>query len=181
MSAKSVIVLVAALAFPFVAFADTKKSAKLSDGDLAVLDHHHHTNMIEIEMGRVGEERGGPQVKKYAAMLVKDHRTADKNAMALGRARGITLDARPMPAAEMARHDEHMKKMEAMAKLEGAAFDREFLTAMVDGHTKELGYVTSALGTIEDPKLKAHMTKTKASVARHADEARALLAPPPPR
>jgi putative membrane protein len=178
MSPRSVIILVAALAFPLVAFADNKRS-KLNESDLAVLDHHHHTNLIEIEMGRLAEERGSPAVKKYGAMLIKDHATADKNATQLGRSRGITLDERPMPAIEMSRHDDHMKKMEQLRRLEGAAFDREFLTAMADGHTKELGYVTSALAGIGDPKLKAHMTRTKASVAKHADAARALLAPAP--
>jgi len=171
---RSVIVLVAALAIPFVASADNKK-AKLSDGDLAVLDHHHHTNSIEIEMGRMGEERGSPAVKKYSAMLIKDHTTADQKAMQLAKAKGVALDERPVPAAEMSRHDEHMKKMEAMRKLEGAAFDREFLTAMVDGHTAELGWIASSMPEVGDAKLKAHLTKVKTTVTKHADEARALL------
>lgn len=179
MLTRSVIILVAALAVPFIASADNKK-AKLSEGDLAVLDHHHHTNTIEIEMGRLGEERGSPAVKKYAAMLIKDHSAADQKAMQLARAKGIALDERPVPAAEMSRHDEHMKKMESLRKLEGAAFDREFLTAMVDGHTAELGWVTSSMASIRDAKLKAHLTKVKTTVTKHADEARALLAPPPP-
>jgi len=174
MLTRSVIVLVAALAVPFVASADNRK-AKLSDGDLAVLEHHHHTNSIEIDMGRMGEERGSPAVKQYSAMLIKDHTAADQKATALAKSKGIALDERAMPAAEMSRHDDHMKKMESMRKLEGAAFDREFLTAMVDGHTAELGWVTSSLPEIGDAKLKAHLTKVKTTVTKHADEARALL------
>src|SRR5262245_49609978 len=113
---KNALVLAIALAFPAAAAAGpgtgetkTEKPVKqqkqrLSEGDLSTLQHHHDVNLMEIEMGKIAQQRGGPEVKKYAAALVKDHQTADKTAIGLAKARGVTLSsgATPMSDAEMA-------------------------------------------------------------------------------
>lgn len=188
---RNALVLAIALAFPAVATAgpgtgDTKTDTKtvkktqqrLSDGDLSTLQHHHDVNLMEIEMGKIAQQRGGPDVKKYAAALVKDHQAADKTAINLAKARGVTLSshATPMSDVEEAEHEKQMQLMERLKVLEGSNFDREYLTAMVDGHSAELGYLTVAIADATDSKLKSHLEKVRPVVERHADQARVLLA-----
>ena len=182
--------LAIALAFPAAAAAGpgtgetkTDKTVKkgqqrLSEGDLSTLQHHHDVNQMEIEMGKLAQERGGPEVKKYAAQLVKDHQSADKMAINLAKARGVTLSshATPMSDVEEAEHAKQMQTMERLKSLEGASFDREYLTAMVDGHSAELGYLTVAIADASDAKLKAHLEKVRPAIEKHADQARDLLA-----
>lgn len=148
--------------------------ARLVEADVAALQHHHGVNLMEIEMGQMAQAKGSDPVKKYAAALVRDHQKADKEALALAQARGVTLEEHPATA-------EHKQAMETMARLktlDGATFDREYLSAMVDGHTAEAGYLTIAIGKVRDAKLKAHFTKVKPVAERHAEQARALFTPP---
>lgn len=184
---KNALVLAIALAFPAVATAgpgtgDTKpvkqSKQRLSEADLATLQHHHDVNLMEIEMGQIAQQRGGPAVKKYAAALVKDHQAADKTAIGLAKARGVTLSshATPVSDVEEAEHQKQMAMMEKLKTLEGANFDREYLSAMVDGHSAELGYLTVAIADTTDTKLKAHLEKVRPVVEKHADQARDLLA-----
>lgn len=138
---------------------------KLSAGDLAALQHHHGANLMEIELAKVALARGSDPVKKYAAALTKDHQKADKEALALAAARGVTLDDKA--AASPATFD----------KLEGVELDRAYLTAMIERQTAEVGYLTITLGKVSDAKLKAHLTKVKSVAERHAEQARALMPP----
>lgn len=187
MSPKLVVALCAVLSFPAVAMAEPDtgpqktqpSAAKLSAADQAVLQHRHHVNVMEIDMGKVAEQRGTAKVKKYAAALVKDHQKSDKDVVKFAKTKGVKLMDHAMPAneAERAQHEEMMKLMERLKTLEGAEFDREYLAAMVDGHTAEVGRVTTEVGTVTDPKLKALLVKAKPVIERHAEQARALLTP----
>lgn len=184
---KNALVLATALAFPAVAAAGPgkgetkivkKQSQRLTEGDLATLQHHHDVNLMEIEMGKLAQQRGGPAVKKYAGTLVKDHQTADRTAIGIAKARGVTLSshATPVSDVEEAEHQKQMETMDKLKVLEGANFDREYLTAMIDGHSAELGYLTVAIADASDNKLKAHLEKVRPTIERHADQARDLLA-----
>ncbi|HUQ04118.1 MAG TPA: DUF4142 domain-containing protein [Kofleriaceae bacterium] len=190
MLSKNALVLALALAFPATALAGPGKGEtkadktvkkgqqRLSDGDLSTLQHHHDVNQMEIEMGKLAQQRGGPEVKKYAAQLVKDHQAADKTAINLAKARAVTLSshATPMSDIEAAEHEKQMQTMDRLKSLEGSNFDREYLTAMVDGHSAELGYLTVAIADASDTKLKAHLEKVRPTIEKHADQARDLLA-----
>jgi predicted outer membrane protein len=173
-----VLVLAIALAVPVAALAGPKKpQARLTEGDLSTLQHHHDVNLMEIEMGKLAQQKGGPEVKKYAAQLVKDHQSADKIAIQIAKARAVTLSehARPMTDVEEAEHQKRMDTMTRLQSLEGANFDREYLTAMVDGHSAELGYLTVAIADASDARLKSHLEKVRPVVERHADLARTIL------
>lgn len=153
----------------------------LSDADKAVLQHHHAVNVFEIDMGKLAATRASAPVKKYGAMLVADHTKADKQALALAKARGAKLEDHPAPSneAEAADHKKHMELMDKLKTLEGAAFDREYLTAMEEGHTKEVGYLATAIAGVADTKLKAHLETVKPVVEKHATQAKDLLAKVP--
>lgn len=170
----------AAIALPSFAVAGPDEPAKptapaqLSELERDELLHRHHVNVMEVEMGAMAKQRGTVPVKKYGAMLVVDHSKADKGVQALAKLRGVTLTDHPMGVAEA---DAHKKSMELMARLqtlEGEAFDREYVDAMVTGHESEIERVTAALPQVTDAKVKALLRKTLPSLRKHADHAKRL-------
>jgi putative membrane protein len=174
-----------ALAIPTAAVAgpgDGKKTApaRVADADRVEVVHRHHVNLMEIEMGKLASARGTAEVKKYGAMLVADHTTADAGVKDLAGKRGIKLTDHPMAGdAEAAEHTKAMALMAKLKGLDGNAFDREYLAAMVDGHTKELARVGAALPQMTDADVRALLDKTLPSLQKHADGAKALLASTP--
>jgi putative membrane protein len=182
--------LITALSVPSAALAQAPaaktKPVKepLNQADLAVLQHHHHGNLMEIEMGKLAQSKGSAALKKYAATLVADHQKADKAALALAKARDAKLENHPAPTneAETAEHKQMTELMTKLKGLSGAEFEREYLTAMVEAHTKEVGYLTTAIAGVTDPKLKMHLEGVKPVIEKHAKQASDLLAkaaPPP--
>ena len=157
---------------------DMASKGQLSDGDYTLLAHHHNVNLMEIDMGKMAKERGSARaVKAYGTTLITDHTKADKQSQALAKKKGASLVDHALPAGDetaRAEHDKAMATMERLRGLEGEEFDREFLTAMVEDHTKELAKVDAALATVTDPQLKAHLKKVRPTLKKHADKARAL-------
>lgn len=159
--------------------AGTEKAA-LAEADVHTLTTLHATNTMEIEMGKTAKARGGSkEVKAYGQTMVTDHGKADKEVLALAKKHGVTLADHPTPRndAEKAEMDADHATMEKLKTLDGAVFDREYLTAMVDGHARTLAKIDAALGAVSDPKLKALLGKVKPTVQKHLDRAKALATP----
>jgi|GEM_PF-957639 len=181
------LILTAAMAFalPSVAMADDndKKAPaapQLTDLERGEVVHRHHVNLMEIEMGNLAKKRGSAPVKKYGAMLVTEHTAADKTVKALARLKGVTLTSQPVATDdEAAAHDKMMELMGKLATLEGAAFDAEYLPAMVEGHNNEISRLKAAIPQVTDAKVKALLEKTLPSLQKHADGATKLLPTPP--
>jgi putative membrane protein len=93
-------------------------------------DFIHHlaiVNVAEIELGKLARDRGtANEVKKFAQMMIDDHAASDDKLKLL--ASDLKIDA-------PARLDhKHTDQRDSLAKRSGADFDREYASAMVDGH-----------------------------------------------
>jgi putative membrane protein len=152
------------------------KAAPLSDKDVQVLSELHATNQMEIEMGKLAKAHGGKAVKQFGQLMISDHGKADKDVLALAKAHGATLADHPTPAddAEKAQMEKDMAAMERLKTLDGTAFDTEYLTAMIDGHTRTLAKVDAAMMGADDGKLKVLLGKVKPVVQKHLDRAKTL-------
>lgn len=188
--------LIAALAIPTVALADTPKNnpnydkttdnpnkpttdkdkTKLSDADVQILAHQHHVNLMEIDMGKLAQTKGTAAVKKYGEMLVKDHQQADKDALAFAKKHGTAMIPKEKPATDAEKQEDKdmMDQAAHLKTLKGADFDKDFLTMMVAGHEKELAKIDVAMGQTTDSDLKDMLSNVKPVLQRHADQARDL-------
>jgi putative membrane protein len=84
-------------------------------------------NKAEVQLGELAIQRAqNTAVKEFAQMMVRDHSAGlDSLKQAV---RGQDVD-------EPAQLDaEHQALYDRLSKLSGAAFDREYMMAMVDGH-----------------------------------------------
>ena len=97
------------------------------------------SNITEIQMGKLGSEKASSdEVKKFAQMMVEHHTQANEELMPLVKQHGLEqtdkLDAK------------HQAVATRLSKLEGAAFDREFMTAMVTSHRETVQQVRPMAG-----------------------------------
>jgi putative membrane protein len=93
-------------------------------------DFIHHVaiaNTAEIDLGKLAADRGmANEVKKFAQMMIDDHTASGDKLNAL--ASDLKINA----PGEL--DDKHIDQRDKLAKQSGADFDREYASAMVDGH-----------------------------------------------
>jgi putative membrane protein len=84
-------------------------------------------NMAEIDLGKLAADRGtSDEVKKFAQMMIGDH-TASGDKLK-------TLVSELKIEAPTQLDDTHQEQRDKLSKQQGADFDREYASAMVDSH-----------------------------------------------
>jgi predicted outer membrane protein len=87
--------------------------------------------MAEVQLGMLASERGtNADVKAFGQMMVKDHSQANKELSQ------IAAQLKLQPPKEL--DAKHRDLANRLSKLQGAEFDREYMTAMVQGHEEVL-------------------------------------------
>ena len=106
------------------------------------------TNMAEIQLGNLAEKQAAsPQVKQFAQMMVEDHTKANDELKQIASQLNVQL---PTELDE-----KHRELSEKLSKLQGEEFDREYMSAMVDGHEE-------AINKVEDRANRANQTTSSA-------------------
>ncbi|HEY4059325.1 MAG TPA: DUF4142 domain-containing protein [Kofleriaceae bacterium] len=159
--------------------ADTEKPvtmAKLSADEIHVISHIKHVNDMEISMGKLAQQKGSADVKKYGATLVKDHTDNNTKLTALAKKNGLAKIAAETPTTDAEKAEAKMMAEDTakLKTLKGAEFDKQLLTMAVTGHDKTLAELTAASSLVTNADLKAHIDATRPVVQAHADTAREL-------
>lgn len=116
--------------------------------------------MAEVALGKLALEKStNAQVKEFATMMVADHGKANEELMAIAKMKNITLP--------MAVDADHQKKMDDLSKKTGADFDKDYVSAMVDGHKSTLKLMQDEAKDGKDADLKAFAGKTAPVVQAH--------------
>jgi putative membrane protein len=124
---------------------------KVSAADKDFVNDLGIAGMAEIELGRMASERGGnPDVKKFGTMMVEDHTAAGDKLKTMATQHNI--------AWPTALDDKHRDLRDKLAKLQGAEFDREYMSAMVDGHEDVAGKLESRIDKTTLSKWKTETT-----------------------
>jgi putative membrane protein len=141
--------------------------ASAADDTAKVLGRLHHSNHMEIEMGKLAQDKGqSKDVKSFGKTLVTDHTAADKKVMALAKQEKIDLTTTMPPMKD--------DKMALLKTAVGAEFDKAFARAMVEDHTKDVNEAKAARDTTTDAKLKALLTSTIPVLEKHREMAQKL-------
>lgn len=124
-------------------------------------------NLGEVKVGQLAEQKGASEgVKSYGRMLAKDHGDANTKVQALAKAKGVTMPTEPKPEAK-ATYDK-------LAKLNGAAFDKEFAKAMVDDHKKDIAEYEKQAGMKDDAQVAKYAADTLPTLKHHLEMAQSL-------
>jgi len=133
-------------------------------------DFIHHiaiVNTAEIDLGKLAAERGtAGEVKKFAQMMIDDHTASGDKLKAL--ASDLKINA----PGEL--DDKHIDQRDKLAKQSGSDFDREYASAMVDGH-KDL------IDQLEPRVDKKILDQWKDAITAKPTAARKIAAIPPDR
>lgn len=123
--------------------------------------------MMEVELGRLAVERGSSEgVKQFGQRMIDDHTRANQQLMQIVSGLGVAP-----PTALDAKHQAMVAKM---ARLSGAAFDREYMKQMVKDHQKTVALFQREAGRGMQPELKAFASQTLPTLQEHLSMARAM-------
>lgn len=130
-----------------------------------VLAKLHHSNHVEITMGKLAQKNGHSKaVKSFGKALVKDHTAADKKVMALAKQQKVDLPA------DDAKHGHDMADMGS-----GPEFDSKFAQAMLEDHKKDVAEASAARDSTTDEKLKTLLTGLVPTLQKHLDMAQSIV------
>ncbi len=189
------VILIALPAYP---------QARQTNRDQRIVLFIHQANLQEIEAGKLAQAKSNSQsVKDFAAQMVTDHQKADDQVRAYAQKHDIDLDtlvqrlaqgredrveldrrAKSVGSAtgEWAFTSEQVvrskrdddRTLERLGTLDGAAFDREFVSAMVDGHQKVIDRLTAVRDRSIDPDLRSLIVDLLPTIKHHLEMAQAL-------
>ena len=121
---------------------------------------------LEIDLARLAVSKtSNAAVKSYAEMLIADHEKAGDDVASIAAAKNVTL-SKDLPGAPNATKT-HLEK------LSGAAFDRAYAAAMVDGHKKAVAEFEKAMN-LSDRDVKSFAQETLPTLKHHLEEAQKL-------
>jgi len=118
--------------------------------------------LAEVALGKLALTKTTNQsIKDFANMMVTDHSKINDQLAVIAKAKNITLPAEPDSA--------HLKKADDLSKLSEADFDKQYVSAMIEGHKKTLDLMNNEAKSGTDADLKAFAAQTAPMVQMHLD------------
>src|SRR6185295_16341254 len=122
--------------------------------------------MAEVELGKLAADRAqNAEVMKFAERMVTDHSKAGDELKSIAQSKGIRLPE------EIEAKDRAL--VNRLSKLNGAAFDRAYMQAMVSDHVKDVNEFKKEANSGRDPQVKSFASNTLPTLEEHLQQARA--------
>jgi len=116
--------------------------------------------MAEVELGRLATQRAGDaSVREFGARMVADHSRANVELKQIAAQKGIQLPGDV--------NSEQKSEMDKLAKMSGAEFDKEYMSAMVKDHKDDVKDFQTQSQSGNDPEIKAFAGKTLPTLQQH--------------
>jgi len=145
------------------------QAARGSDSARQFVMQAASSGMAEVQLGQLATERGASaEVKQFGQRMVDDHTKANQELLTLAQAKNIPV------ATEI--DQQHQTMADTLATLEGAAFDRAYMTGQVADHEQAVRLFTTAATDGQDADVKAFAAKTLPTLQEHLHMAQALAA-----
>jgi putative membrane protein len=147
---------------------DTKDSsgtmAAMDNDDSNFMVEAANAGMTEVEMGTMAQQKAtDPQVKNFAAMMVRDHTKANDELKSLAATKNVTL---PSTVS-----DDMQKNMNDMRDKKPADFDKDYMDMMVNDHEKVIKKFENTAQNGKDADLKTWASTTLMTLRMHKDSA----------
>ena len=133
---------------------------ELSQKDMEFMKNAAIGGMAEVELGKLAQQNGhSPDVKSFGARMVQDHSRAANQLTNIAKERSVQLPQQL--------DTEHMSMRDRLAKLQGDAFDRAYIKAMVADHDKDVKEFRRQAQTGQDRELKRFARETLTVIEQH--------------
>ena len=145
-------------------------SSSLSKADSKGIIDMAMVNMAEVEMGKLAQSKSqNPEVKTFAQQMIDDHTKGLQEVQTVAQAKGVTL-----PTELDAKHKAMSEKL---AKLNGEAFDREYMkVGGVASHKEALALLKKNQKSAKDSEVKGLAAKMQPTVEQHLKAAQQMPA-----
>ena len=121
--------------------------------------------MAEVELGKLAADRAqNDEVKKFAQRMVDDHSKANDQLKQIADSKGIKL-----PSDVESKDKALMQRLE---KLNGTAFDRAYMNAMVNDHVKDVSEFKKEANGGRDSQVKSFASSTLPTLEEHLQQAK---------
>jgi putative membrane protein len=136
----------------------------VSQGDQKFAVDVANAGMTEIQAAKLAQQQGtDAEVKKYAAMMIKDHTAAADTLKAIAAKKNLTLPA-----------DLNSDSQQAIADLQkktGKDFDKAYIKMMVADHKKVISAFEDESKNGSDADIRSFADNTLHTLHHHLDEA----------
>ena len=122
--------------------------------------------MGEVALGQLAQSHGSGGAKPFGARMIKDHSKANAQLKQVAAKQGVSLPGAPGP--------EEQATKARLSKLSGAAFDKAYISDMVEDHKKDIADFKKEATTGKDSAVKAFAAKTLPTLKMHLQMAEAL-------
>lgn len=149
-----------------------KEAAKLNDAQIA---HIAYTaGDIDIKTAEVAlKKTKNPQIKEFAELMIKDHKAVNEQALALVKKLGVTPEDNDTSKGLVKQAEEERAKL---AKLDGAAFDKEYAANEVAYHGTVNGALKDTLiPSSSNQELKDFLTTGLKIFTGHEEHAKTVV------
>ena len=124
-------------------------------------------NLGEVVLGARAQERGSSaEVRQYGLMMVDDHHKANRELILIAERKDVEW---PSGLPEL--HSQLMDKLKGMS---GQAFDRTYITGMVEDHQKDIEKYQQAMDKVQDEELKQYIETTLPILKDHLARAQQI-------
>ena len=138
----------------------TASTDKVSDADKTFAEKAAIGGMAEVQLGNLAQQKAASdQVKQFGARMVTDHSKANDELKQIASTKGMQLPAAP--------DDKHKKDVDRLQKMSGAAFDKAYMSHMLDDHKHDVAEFKKQAGSGKDADLKAFASKTLPTLQEH--------------
>jgi len=143
------------------------EQSQVSKGDRTFMMDAAQGGMLEVQMGKLAQERGqSDAVKQFGKRLEADHSKANEQLMAIAQKNGVTLPT--------SLDKKHMGNVDKMNKGKAENFDRDFAKHMVDEHQKDIKKFKQIADKGDNAELKQFAAQTVPILEEHLAMAREL-------
>jgi len=144
------------------------KPSALAAADKKFINNAAQGGMAEVQLGQLASQRASdPQVKQFAEQLVNDHSKANEKLKQIASDKGVALPA-DIPASAK-------REAAKLSKLNGPAFDREYMTHMVSDHKKDVSEFRAATKQARDPDVNQFAQQTLPTIEQHLQIAQGMV------
>ena len=126
------------------------------------------SDTFELQSSRLAEQRGSPDVKKFAARMIQDHTKTTSELKALVADRKVKAE---LPKGLDSSHKSIMEKLQT---LQTDAFDKQYLSSQVSAHKDAVSLFERYAKGGENSDLKQFAQKNLPTLKEHLQMAQGL-------
>ena len=142
------------------------QAAELSSTDRAFITTAAEGGKAEIELGQLAQQKASTDaVKALGKRIADDHQQANRDLETIAGQKHVAL-----PSSLSAKHSALKSKLESAT---GAAFDRQYVAAMIEDHKHDIAEFEKAASNARDADVKAFASKTLPTLQEHLRQAEA--------